>query len=303
MLTVALVFISVALPVIGLPAGVLAPFPCVFYSVKFGRKAGYAIALIAASTLAVLDRSALLLYLLHGIAISLLLPELLLRGKGAYRAIVFSVALNGLLVLLYLIVLGQLQSVDIDGQLRSITHAAMKQVGDAYRQSGITGSDLQGIEAVLAQAEDLLIMIYPAVILMTLGICAGCNLLLLKRVAAFTGKELAFGRFSSFRNPDVLVWLLIVPGFALLADLALVDRVAMNLVAVVSFLYLIQGIAVVIWFFRKHSLPRFIMVFLFVMLLFQPMFAALIAAVGLIDLWADFRAPNKHKPVDQARKE
>jgi len=292
-LTVALVFLQTVLPVIGLPAGVLAPFPCIFYSLKFGRKAGYAIVIIVVATLAAVDRSALLLYLLQSVACSLLLPELLLRGKGAYRATAYSVAANALILLLYVVMLGHLQSVGIDGQIRAIAHDAMKQVSEAYRQSGMSGTDLTGLETVLARTEDLLIMIYPALLLIFLVICAGCNLLLLQRVAGSMGTGPALGRFSCFRNPDALVWLLIVPGFALLTDVAVVDRVAMNIVAIVSFLYLIQGIAVVTWFTRKHSLPRFLMVLLFVMLLIQPVFAVLLAAVGLIDLWADFRAPKK----------
>jgi len=292
-LTIGLVFLYTALPVVGLPAGVLTPFPCMFYSITFGRKVGYAIVVIVASTLAVLDRSALLIYLVQCVVCSLLLPELLLRGKGAYRSVGYAVATNAMIVLLYVIMLGQLQSVDMDGQMRVLAHDAMGQVSEAYRQSGVSGSDLQGLEAVLAWTEDLLVTIYPSLFFVFLVICAGCNLLLLQRVAGFPGKTPLLVGIASFRNPDALVWLLIVSGFALLAHVAMVDRIALNLLSVLSFLYLLQGIAVILWLALRYSLPRFLMVIFFVILLIQPIFAVLVASIGLMDLWAEFRAPKK----------
>lgn len=272
----------------------LIPFPCILYSLKFDRKAGLAIVAVVACTLAFVDRYALLLYLFQSVACSLLLPELLSRGKGAYRSMFYSVAANVMLVLLGVAILQLLHKFDFDGQIRSMAHAAMTQAGEAYRKSGVSGSDLQMVNAALKQTEDLLVMLFPALSIVFLWFSAGCNVLLLKRFSVTTVRLPAIGRFSSFRNPDALVWVLIVSGFALLADVAVVDRLAMNALAVLFFLYLLQGFAVAAWLVRTHSRPRLLKVLFFAIVLLLPHMAFLgAAAVGLIDLWADFRAPKQ----------
>lgn len=292
-LTFALYFLSTALPVIGLPAGVLLPFPCIYYSIKFGRKAGYVIVALMLSVLAVVDRSGMLLYLLQSVTCSLLLPEFLLRGKTGSRAILYSVAITAAIIALFAVIYAYFFTADIDGQVGKVLHAAISQMGETYRQSGMSGDDQKVLGGALAETEAIFVKIYPALILISLGIGSVCNLLLLRRLSGSLGKELSLGRFSDYRNPDLLVWLLILPGFALLAENDIVSRAAMNIMAVTIFLYLVQGTAIVTWFSRKLAIPRFVTILFYALLLLQPIFTAAVAAFGLFDLWADFRAPKK----------
>lgn len=283
-----------ALPVIGLPAGVLLPFPCIYYSIKFGRQAGYAIVALMLFLLAVLDRAGLILYLLQSVPCSLLLPEFLLRGKAGARSILYSVAINAGIIALFAALSMLFLDGDLDAEIGKVLRASLNQASEMYRQSGVAGDDLKVLDLALTQTQELIQKFYPALSLILLGIGAGFNLLLLRRLSGSLGKELSLGSFSGYRNSDFLVWLFILPGFALLTENAIVDRIAMNIMAVTVFLYLVQGAAIVTWFSRKLSIPRFVMMLFYVLLLFQPIFAAAVAAFGLFDLWADFRAPKKN---------
>lgn len=289
----ALCFLCTTLPIIGLPAAVLLPFPCIYYSIKFGRPAGYAIVALMLTMMVVLDRSGMLLYLLLSVTFSLSLPEFLMRGIASSRSILYSVAFNAVIIAIFAVIYAQYINADIDGQIGKVLHATTNQLNEMSRQSGISGDDQKTLGAAFAQTEALFLKIYPALILISLGIVAACNLLLLQRLSASLGKELSLCRFSNYRNPDLLVWLFILPGFALLTENAIVDRIAMNIMAVTVFLYLVQGIAIVTWFSRKLAIPRFVTMLFYVLLLFQPILTAAVAAFGLFDLWADFRVPKK----------
>jgi len=292
-LTLTLYLLFTALPVIGLPAGVLLPFPCIYYSLKFGRQVGYAIVALMLFSLAVLDRAGMILYLLQGVTCSLLLPEFLLRGKTSTRSILYSVAINAGIIALFAALSMLFFNVDIDGDISKVLRASLNQVSEMYRQSGISGDDLKVLDLALAQTQELVQKFYPALSLILLGTGAGFNLLLLRRLSGSLGKELSLGSFSSYRNSDFLVWLFIFPGFALLTENAIVGRIAMNIMAVTVFLYLVQGAAIATWFSRKLAIPRFVTMLFYVLLLFQPLFAAAVAAFGMFDMWADFRAPKK----------
>jgi uncharacterized protein YybS (DUF2232 family) len=85
---------------------------------------------------------------------------------------------------------------------------------------------------------------------------------------------------------------LIATGIALLLPDALVTTPALNILLVITLLYFFQGMAVVSAVIKKHSVPAFVRIFLYVMLIIQPYLLALVAGIGLFDLWGDFRTPK-----------
>ncbi len=64
------------IPLAGAPAGLVAPYPAVFFALKQGRNAGLAIVLLATAVMALTDLSVGLLYLFQAGLLSLLLPDL-----------------------------------------------------------------------------------------------------------------------------------------------------------------------------------------------------------------------------------
>jgi uncharacterized protein YybS (DUF2232 family) len=180
--------------------------------------------------------------------------------------------------------LQQLISVEISGSL--------KQAVALYEKGGVTGEELELIKSSMAIASDMLKQLYPALLTAMLIIIAGCNLLLVKKTTANSSVTLHIDDFATFKNPDLLVWLLIASGFTLLLPQSLVTTPALNILLIITLLYLFQGMAVVSAMIKKYSVPALLRIFLYTTLIIQPYLLALVAGIGIFDLWVDFRTPK-----------
>jgi uncharacterized protein YybS (DUF2232 family) len=290
LLTFALFLIYSTVPFFGAFAGILVPFPCIYYTLKYSRVTGYAIVLLMILLLAFLHQNSLLPYLILSGICSLALPEYLARGKGSTRAMFFTVGLNTCLVAGLTVVAVVMLNINIDEQLRRIIQEAMSQVGETYRQSGLSGKELQGLNEGLKLLERSFVTLYPSFVVISFGVVAGLNLLLLKRVSTSLGKNILFEKFSEFRNAEALVWLLIIAGFTLLADIPVLTRIALNILFLLYFLYFVQGLAICSWFAKRKNFPRVLKIVFYVVLAVQPLLTAIVAFFGLADLWAGFRS-------------
>jgi uncharacterized protein YybS (DUF2232 family) len=296
-LTFILFLLQRTLPVIGVLAGIAIPFPCVYLTMQSGRKAGYAIVGFLIIGLYFLGSQELLIYLLQSVAISLALPEFLLRGNGISKSLLYTVGINTLLLVAFVFAYGELLHGDFDGQMRGAIHSAVAQVEGVYRSMGLAASDEQELVTALRAMEKHVGTIYPALVVIFCWLSAACNLLLLRKSLPIQGKDAAIccGSFSRFRNPDCMVWLLIAGGFTLLVDQGYVTRITLNVLLVILFLYFVQGLAVVTYFQRKLSLSRFLLPVFYFLMLLQPIVMVPVAAIGLFDLWADFRTPKQQE--------
>jgi len=127
------------------------------------------------------------------------------------------------------------------------------------------------------------------------AIVAGCNLALLKKTAAIFQLHLNVGEFITFRNPDLLVWVLISAGFSLLLPTSLVTTPALNILLLVVLMYFVQGLAIISVLISRQSISGILRIGFYIMLVIQPYLAVLIAGIGLCDLWVDFRTPKKQE--------
>ena len=276
-------------------AGIFAPFPVLYYSLKSGKKVGIAIVVIATAILLVLNIASALFYFLQCGIFALLLAEFIGRGMGAVKSITYTLVLNLLLVLALTVGYGLLQGIDINGLIVKGIHTAVSQTEVFYQQSGLKGEDLLAIRQALAQVADFVSKTYPALMVVFLGGIAGLNLLLLKKNAYRLPRQFFIDDFSRFRNPDQLIWVLIGAGFILLIDDALVTKTSLNILLVTLSLYFIQGLSITAYFFNRLPVPRFLRVLFYIILVIQPYLMAVVAAFGVFDLWCDFRTPKKQE--------
>ena len=287
---------SFVIPPLGFFSGIIAPFPVMYFRLRYGRAMAAIIFLAAVSALAVLfGVNAAVVYLLQCGVMALVLPELLLRGCGAARTIAWTtgvnVALLAVAAVIFTLVGGQDLQRSLSGEISSsIAHALA-----LYEQGGVKGDELSMVKQSMDMAAAVLLKIYPSLATILLGIMAGCNLALLRRPALLMGYQLQLGAFRELRLPEPLVWILIVAGFALLVPNPIVTTPALNVLAVTTTLYFLQGLAVVLTIAARHPFGGIMRVFLWVMLLVQPYLAAIIAAIGIFDIWGDFRTPNIKK--------
>jgi hypothetical protein len=284
------------IPPAGIFSGLLAPFPAAYFRFRHGRGTGIIIVLGATAAMtAYFGLSAGVFYLVQCGLIALLLPELLLRGFSATRSIVWTTAASVVLltaaVLFFSITSGQ----NVHQMAVAEIQKSVAQAVAIYEKSGVKGEELEVLRQTMATAADLVIRMYPALITITLVAMVGCNLALLRRFTAAMGFSFNISDFRAYRNPEILVWGLIASGFALLAGDRIVTTPAINVLAIIVVLYFLQGLAVISTVIARQSIAGVLRAGLYIMLLLQPYLAALVAAIGIFDLWGDFRTPRKQE--------
>jgi len=283
-----------AIPLAGFFPGLLAPFPAAFFRIRHGS--GTAVIIILGTTtllVAGFGFQAGLLYLLQCGVIALVATELLVKGYGGCRTIAWTTALNlvvfAVAVLAYSLISGQ----NIHALALKEINSSIAQTVTIYESAGIKGEDLVLVKQSMTWVGELISKIYPALLTIVLVLATACNLALLKRSASRMGFELKIGSFNDFRNHDLLVWLLIASGFAMLAGNPIITIPSLNILVVTTLLYFLQGLAAMLTIIARQPFAGVLRVMLSCMLLFQPYLIALVAAFGIFDLWGDFRTPEK----------
>jgi uncharacterized protein YybS (DUF2232 family) len=82
---------------------------------------------------------------------------------------------------------------------------------------------------------------------------------------------------------------LIASGIAAFLPLPGLQIVGLNMLFLVSLVYLVQGLGVMVFFLRRASVPPILRSLAYLLLVIQPLFLLGVAAFGLFDLWFDFR--------------
>ncbi len=292
--TVALFLAYITLPLAGVLPGIFAPLPGMYYTLKSGKSIGIAIVLISAGSLAILaNPMTLFLYLVQSGLMSLVMPYILAKGWGGARAIAFSVSAGLACIMLVVLFAWLVRGIDLHGEILKGINSSISQTVKLYEKSGLKEEDLQSLRQGMEQAGVMIGRVYPALILVGLGAVAGFNLLMLRKMAEKFDFQLSIGELKNFRNPDHLIWFVIVPGFALLLKNADVSMAALNLLVLVLSLYFMQGLAVTVHTFERLSVSRLVRTTFYVLLALQPYLAVALALFGIFDLWGNFRTPKQ----------
>lgn len=293
-LSVVIFIVYLQVPLLGMIAGVVAPLPVLYYQLKSGRWMVGAIAISAIALIFILfgGLPVAVLYLLQAGLLSVVLPHFLARGHSVSRALASAVFTVAVVATISVVGYGIAAGIDLDRQVTAAIKTNLEQTLALYKAKGASGEDLQFLKEGLQQVGDIFGRIYPAMLLVSLAAVAGINLLILRRFREGLTVKLPDTPFSSFKNPEYLVWGLIAAGFALLIDNGVVQAVALNVVVVTGFLYVMQGLAVVAHFFASYRVPAFFKIFFYVLLLLQAYLVLAVALLGLFDLWANFRRPR-----------
>jgi uncharacterized protein YybS (DUF2232 family) len=285
-----------AVPPVGMLTGIFAPFPAAYTRVMYGRLPAVIVTLGAAAAVSLLfGVFAGTLYLGMCSITGFVMPELLVRGISGSRSLFVTTAIN-MAVLTGAVFLYSISSgVDLQHLLSAEITNSLKQATEMYKKGGVQGEDLELVKQTMTTVAALLHRLYPALITIMFIVISICNLALLKKTTAASTQSLAIDEFNSFKNPDLMVWVVITTGFALLLPGQLVTASAQNILLVVAVLYFFQGLAVVKTVIERQALAGILRIGLYIMLIFQPYLATFVAAIGLCDLWVDFRTPKKQE--------
>ncbi len=290
-------FLSVVLiPLAGAIVIVLMPLPVLFYYTKLGRLRGFAVFVVS------LTLVLLILKLIHPDIIFPLLLLMLGGGTGIVVAEVFrrqwSVEKTLIIPVTILLVCGGcllLLSAYQTGQppLRLIENYILISIEEnikLYEQMDISSEQFTYIKDHAGPIAALLTRIFPSMFLVSASLFIWLNILAARRLFQKYGLHYPeFGDMTRWKAPEKMVWLLIGAGGMLLVEAGAVKYAGLNLLIVCLFVYLCAGLSVIGYFFKVKRIPVFFKVLFYVLIVIQQYLLLLVMALGLFDLWADFR--------------
>jgi len=159
------------------------------------------------------------------------------------------------------------------------------------------GEDEQ-LTALVAALPQLVVAVLPALMVMGYLFTNLFNYILVRRYCRRRQPPLMLdpADLTCWRASDYLVWVFLASGAALLVPLELVSTVGLNVLLVTLAVYLLQGLAIVLFWGRRLPLPLGVQCLMLavVFLIAGPLCVIVCAAAGLFDLWADFRRQRHH---------
>jgi hypothetical protein len=148
---------------------------------------------------------------------------------------------------------------------------------------------------------EFILRIFPALIILTIWLEGIVNVSLFTRITsrgAFGARQITLRpEFSSWICPDKLVWGGILGGFLIITRISLLVTIGINTVILLAAIYFLQGIAIVSFLFKKKKVPLGFRVMGYTLIAVIQVLPILIAAMGLFDIWMDFRKLRPRAPA------
>jgi len=212
------------------------------------------------------------------------------KGDSKYLSgIKAAVALAGSWLLLSTILATGLEHHPYTLLLTSI-NTGMDEAVAYYKANGsLPEETIYILETTFQEMKTLLPRVMPAIL--------ACIVLLIVWFTMVAGNQLlsrktGIGPWPEYRFwtlPDKLIWALIISAVLVVLPLEPGRTVGLNMLLVTGLLYCFQGIAIVLFYFYKWSVPRFLRAIIYVILFFQSFGAIFLAILGVIDIWFDLR--------------
>ncbi len=290
-----IVFITVAvISLLGLFGALLVPVPILYYYSKLGRLPGILVfALSLAGALVVLRglsfQTDFVYFFLLGF-LGVVLSEVLRKNCSIEKTVIYcgGILLSlGLAILMYLSLISGSMPWSVIG-----THISLvvQENIDMYSRAGIP---LQHIELIRNNADQItrvLVGLFPSIALVGTIFLVWVNILEGKWLFRKKGMWYpSFGDLSLWKTLDKTVWLVVIAGICIMVPLETLRILGLNILIVLLFIYMLQGLAIMSFFFQTKNVPVLLRAFGYLLVFAQQFLLLIVAVVGLIDTWIDFR--------------
>jgi uncharacterized protein YybS (DUF2232 family) len=268
------------------PLSLVSALPLTLQRLQGGAASAWLAAALAAALIAAASVPAAATVFLLAMALpALIIAEALARGRGllrgcsyAFFALVAQVA-AGLAIVPGAMAERVLEPID---RLRS--EAVLKELA----ASGMPAEAIAEFKDQVGSLHAALGVVYPAFWVIAAAVLVAVNaallrLYLLRRDPGW----LEDGEFERVRFPVPLVMAFVLSGAAV--ALPVMQPAAYNVLLVVGFFFLLQGLAVVSFYARRLAAPPLVRALALVLVLVNPWAPQLLALLGLFDNFFDFR--------------
>ncbi|MBU1194625.1 MAG: YybS family protein [Proteobacteria bacterium] len=287
-----IILIMHILPVMDLFVWIFLPLPVLFYRLKVGRHAGGIIIAVCITVLAVLTGNIAfnLLYFGFFLMTGFFLGEYIEKLYGIEKIMIYTfLAVSGIAIV-FLLVYAGFQNMDMGNLIstfikdyKTYSMQIFSQTAQLYPQMEI---DVKQLERV----NSFFILMIPAIFMNAYITMMWLNIVYIKRLLSKKGITLTtLENLNHWKAPDFLIVCVIAAGFLLFLPIHALQIFSGNCLFVLMFIYFLQGISVVSFFFDKKSAPFVLRFFFYVFITIQPLLMFLVIGFGLFDNWFNFR--------------
>lgn len=278
------------------------PVPLIILVYRHGMRPGILVAvtsaLLAGIVISMVPTMIFLLILgLVGIAMGGGLRE----GFPPHRILLIGTATSVIALLLMVAVTALVLDVSVLETSFEALRQSLEQALRMYERFGVEEHPFLKPSAI-DEFVRLLKLALPAALLTTATIMTFVNYWLARLILNRVGAKLPWIKpFRSWRFPWYLAW-----GYILGHGLLLVSRgttettawfaLGLNLQILFNYVFLLQGLAIVWFFFEKARVPKLIR-WIVIVFLFNPVITTIIVWVGVLDTWFNFRKLGEGESV------
>ena len=170
----------------------------------------------------------------------------------------------------------------------------------SLKEAGESPARIAEIRKSVNETLPTLVRAIPAILLTGFLMAAVINFLVVRFLwRKFYSQQYFEGvDISRWMLPDIMVWVLIASIGSLFLGMKFSQIAGMNLAIICLYLYLLQGLAVVVHILKTKAFPKWVWIIVFVLIPLNPMFMGLVIGIGLFDIWVDFRKLRVTAPPD-----
>jgi hypothetical protein len=285
LLSVFVFSVAATLPLLTLPLLTLTPFPLAVLRLRSNLGNALLATAMAAALVGALLGPGLGILLAAVAAPGLVLGDAMSRGRGMRRGTAWSMGVAALELALALLFAPSRMAAMALAPWNEVRSAAFV---EGLQAAGLPAEQVQWWLERATVMHGVLEVVYPAFFLvMGAAISLGHALILRLYLSRRDPGWLEGGEFETVRLPLALSILFVGCGAAVLAPE--LRPLAYNVLLVLGFLYIVQGVAVVSFYARRLAAPPLLRGAVLLLVLVNPWAPQVLALLGLFDLWFDFR--------------
>ncbi len=266
---------------------ILTPLPQLFVSIRLGRWAGISLPLLCALMTGISGAQVGMAYLIQFGIPALVFAEAMRRRFSVELSFLSSISALMGLVLLAIASYASTQELGMTESVGQFVQTIITESVSLNEKAGVKSEQLTEFKKAAPELGRIASSLYPAMIASAAIIMFWVNVLLLGRLMSHHSLEPPFGKLSTWRVPEQLVWGVVMGGAAVLAGEGTIRTIGMNALVVLSVVYFIQGMAILSFHFRKRGFSSFLKGAAY--LVAVRYMSLVVVMIGLFDMWADFR--------------
>ena len=285
------------LSVLGPFVGVVIPLPILFYRFKLGRTLGLLIlaaVILIVTTVVGWSSIGTVAFLFELGLVGLILPEVFEMNLSVEKTVGITagavLATGTFMLALYSLLSTSSPLAVVSNYLEKSMEMAIAMYREIDASEEKIALITQSLEGILY----LMLRIIPAIVIVTTLFVVWSNLLLARSL--LQSKKLFcpdFGKLNQWKAPEHLIWIAIVSGCLLLFAHPGIKMLGINGLIVIMMIYFFQGIAIVSFYFEKKQFPKVLRAILYGLIAMQQLLLLVVIAVGVFDVWIDFRRTGK----------